>query len=169
MRKILCSTLVLAALLFAASLPAPAAPAEIPGLFSEGSARLTLLTGNASAYGQNYTVFGVGAGYFIADGLELGLDMDNWTGASPHIFRISPEVRYVFSPSPKISPYVGAFYRSVSVAGRTNENTEGLRAGAYLPLSPQSYCGAGVVWETALGCSGTCSDAYPELIIGFSF
>jgi len=35
--------------------------------------------------------------YFVAKGLELGVDGEAWTGNSPSIYKVSPQVRYVLT------------------------------------------------------------------------
>src|SRR5262245_6040755 len=87
------------------------------GPFSRGSIRLTALIGTGSTVSDTYLILGAGAGYFLVDGLELGLDYEAWILASPVFHRVSPETKYVFHMVPVIKPYVGVFYRHTFVTG----------------------------------------------------
>ena len=94
--------------------PEPVAPR---GPFSKGAVRLTLLLGTASTYNDTYFIIGGGVGYYLLNGLEVGLDYEAWLFANPVIQRLSPEARYVFHMVPVLKPYVGTFYRRNFVVG----------------------------------------------------
>jgi hypothetical protein len=135
--------------------------------------RLSVLVGNGYAFNESYFVMGVGVGYFIAKGLELGLDAESWSGASPHISKISPEVRYVVPTDSTMRPYVGAFYRRTMIDSYDDLDSTGGRAGVYFISGQGSYFGIGAVYEKYLSCNEavyrSCSDSYPELIFAFAF
>ncbi len=97
--------------------------------FSKGSARLSLLVGSNTAFDQDYSVIGIGVGYYVTDGLEAGLDAETWQGNSPHIYRISPELRYVLYTVQPIKPYAGLFYRRTFIEDHGDHNEAGVRAG----------------------------------------
>jgi hypothetical protein len=71
---------VLCSLLLCAALPADAAGRDP---FTDGSMRLSVLVGNGYAFNESYLVVGVGFGYFVAKGLELGIDAESWSGSTP--------------------------------------------------------------------------------------
>ena len=48
------------------------------GPFSRGGVRLSLLVGWGSTVADDYLILGGGLGYFILDGLEVGLDYEAW-------------------------------------------------------------------------------------------
>jgi len=152
-----------------------ARPAEAAGdPFSEGSMRVSMLVGNGYAFNQSYFVVGAGFGYFIAQDLELGLDADTWSGASPHISTISPEVRFVVPTNGSIKPYIGVFYRRTLISGGYDDlNSVGARAGIYFVTRQGSYFGAGVAYEQYFSCNeavyGSCSDLYPEILFAIAF
>ena len=73
---------VLAFLLLCATLPADAAGLDP---FADGSMRLSVIVGNGYAFDQSYLVVGVGFGYFVATGLELGLDAESWSSGNPWV------------------------------------------------------------------------------------
>lgn len=147
------------------------------GPFREGSGRMTLLIGGGTAYENNieynYTILGVGAGYYVTDGLEVGLDVEDWLGNGPRIYRVSPEVHYVFYEFDPIKPYVGVFYRRNFIEGHDDVNSVGFRAGGLFLMGKRSYLGAGVVYDKYLNCSNSpfssCSDTYPEIIVAVTF
>lgn len=161
---------VLAAMLFSAALPAEAAGRDP---FADGSMRLSVLVGNGYAFDESYLIVGVGFGYFIAKGLEIGIDGESWSSGNPGITKISPAVRYVLPTNSAVRPYVGAFYRRTMIETFDDLNSAGGRAGVYFTSGQGSYFGLGAVYEKYFSCSEavykSCSDSYPEIIFAFTF
>jgi len=118
-------------------------------------------------------LIGVGAAYFIANGLDLGLDFEYWTGSDPGITKVSPRLDYVFNTRSVLRPYAGVFYRRTMIEGLNDLNSIGGRAGLYLMSGKGVYVGADVVYESYLSCDtatySSCSDTYPEITVAFSF
>lgn len=147
------------------------------GLFGKGNVRMTLLIGSGTAYENNieynYTILGVGAGYYVLDGLEVGLDVEDWLGNGPRIYQVSPEVRYVFYDIETIKPYAGVFYRRNFIESHDDVNTVGFRAGGLFLTGKRSYIGVGMVYDKYLNCNNSpflsCSDTYPEITIAVMF
>lgn len=79
------------------------------GPFAKGRSRLSLSGGTTGQFGNSYIVIGGGYGYFVADGLELGLDAAFFLGEEPSITVVSPNVRYIVWQAGAIKPYVGVF------------------------------------------------------------
>lgn len=162
--SMLISAAALAAVLFWAG-PVSAAPMS-DDLFKQGSMRLGILAGSGSAFDKNYFVFGIGAGYFVRDGIEAGLDAEFWNG-TPGITKLSPEVRYVAREMQGVRPYVGIFYRRMFIEGHDDLNSAGGRAGVYVGVGRKASLGAGLAYERVLDCAstnyGACSETYPEL------
>jgi hypothetical protein len=148
--------------------PAPRSP------FSRGSVRLTLLLGTGTTRDDTYFIIGGGLGYFIANGLEVGLDYEGWFFADPVLHRVSPETRYVFHMIPVIKPYAGVFYRRTFVMqDNPDYNQVGGRLGAYyVPRSGRMYIGGGAVYEKTLDCESSayldCDSWYPEISFGIA-
>jgi len=157
----------------AAAPPQDEEPPPPRGPFSKGSIRLTLLAGTASTYDDNYFIIGAGIGYFILNGLEVGLDYEAWLFAKPVMQRLSPEARYVFHMVPVVKPYAGVFYRRNFVTDHDDYNQIGARMGAYfIPKSNRMFVGAGAVYEKTLDCTSSnfidCDEWYPEISFGIS-
>ena len=155
--------------------PEPDLPDPPPprGPFSQGSVRLTLILGTGSTRTDNYFIIGGGLGYFLLDGLAVGLDYEAWLFAEPVLQRLSPEARYVFHMVPVIKPYVGTFYRRTFVTDQDDYNQVGGRVGAYyLPKAGRMFVGGGAVYERTLDCTSStyvdCDSWYPEISIGVS-
>jgi hypothetical protein len=159
-----------AILLFCAASPAMAAESDP---FADGSMRLSVLVGNGYAFDESYLIVGVGFGYFVAKGFELGLDVETWSGSTPHITKVSPEIRYVVPTDTSVRPYVGAFYRRTMIENYDDLDSAGGRAGIYFLAGRGSYFGAGAVYENYLSCNETiyksCSDTYSEIIFAIAF
>ena len=145
----------------------------IAGPFDKGSARFSLLLGSGRAFGDDYTIIGLGVGYYAYNGLELGINLDSWQGGSPKINQLTPEIRYVFRNQTAINPYVGALYRWTFIEGLDDLTAYGLRAGVYMTTGRTSYVGLGVAYIKYFDCNESiyvsCSETYPELSIAFSF
>jgi hypothetical protein len=141
--------------------------------FTQGSARLSIFLGSGTAFNQDYTIIGLGGGYFVADGVEVGLDVETWTGNTPHIEQVSPQVRYVFNVDGLVKPYAGAFYRRTHIESYRDADSVGARAGAFFLAGKNAYFGAGLVLDNHLNCDRTvythCSEIYPELLFAFVF
>lgn len=140
--------------------------------FTQGTADISVFVGNGQAYAQNYTIVGLGLGYYVLDGLELGLAVEDWMNGDPHIYKVTPSLRLVFNTGTSINPYVGAFYRRVYTQGYPDLDAWGGRAGAFIATGARSYLGVGVVYTRIRDCNQavyqTCSDTYPEFSLGFS-
>lgn len=158
----------------AAALWAPAAHAQ--GLdmdpFDRGSVRTSVVMGWGEAFSENYFILGLGAGYFVANGLELGLDVEGWLGSDPSIYKLTPQVRYVFQNEGAVRPYLGAFYRRTSVSSQADLDSAGGRVGIYTFASQRTYFGIGAVFEYLLSSGDAYTDdyvIYPELIFAVAF
>lgn len=121
---------------------------------------------------ERYYVFGGGLGYYVLDGVELGLGTSIQFGAGPTILRTIPGVRYVVQPlvgkSPLI-PYVGTFVGRYFVSdGIDDMSTVGGRVGA-IYVSGSLLIGLGLVVEKIVSeCTTNCTDYYPELAFALS-
>ena len=137
--------------------PVPVAPRESAasaGPFSAHRVRVSVTVGTGWSRTATYGIFGGGVGYYIIDGLEVGIDYDAWIGAEPFMQRLSPGLRYVFHFVPTIKPYVGTFYRYTFVSGFEDIDHLGARAGIYFaPPEARIYVGGGAVYERVLECA----------------
>lgn len=107
-----------------------------------------------------------GAGYYVLDGVELGLGLGFQFGEGPNVLRTTPAVRYVAQPlvghSPVI-PYAGVFYSHYFVGdGFADVDTVGTRGGL-LYVSGSLVLGLGIVYEREVSeCVEDCSQIYPD-------
>ena len=171
-REITVILLAAFSLLLISAAGGPAAAGDA-GPFRQGSLRMSLVVGSGTAFERNYTVLGLGAGYYAADGLELGLDFEEWTGNTPRIYRYSPSLLYVVPTGTAIKPYAGAFYRRTIVEGFRDNDAVGARLGLYFLSGRSAYFGAGIAGNLYLNCDRTvyssCTEAYPELMFAVTF
>jgi len=172
-RSLTACTPGLAVFAFLVFMMLPTLLAAESGPFTAGTNRLSIVFGSAVAFDQNYTVFGMGGGTFVADGVEVGLDAEVWSGNYPHIEQLSPEVRVVLSRDGVVQPYAGIFYRRTVIEDYRNLETAGVRAGVFFLSGRNAYFGAGLAEEIHLNCDRTvytyCAETYPELLFAVIF
>lgn len=141
--------------------------------FGEGNARFSLFVGSGTAFGETYRIVGAGAGYFVKDNVELGLEGEAWQGHDPRITRLSTLLTYIFPTGTKARPYAGAFFRRTLIERYRDLNDGGVRAGAVFLYGRSAYLGAGVVYERHLTCDravyDSCWDNYLEMLVAVIF
>jgi hypothetical protein len=139
------------------------------GFFAQGNKRGGVIVGLGNSFGNSYFVLGLGAGYYVINGLEVGLDFEAWWGATPNIYRLTPSIRYVFWQLSRVQPYAGLFYRRSFIDDLDDKNSWGGRAGIFYRSGRRTYVGVGVVWEKFSDCTGDCTNTYPEFVAAFGF
>ena len=141
--------------------------------FKEGSLRVSIVVGSGQTLGNDYTIIGLGAGYYVKDGLELGVDGEAWLGGDPDIYKLSPHANYILPTQSRLRPYVGAFYNHLFIDHYDDLDTIGGRGGVYFMQDEQWFIGIGAVYESYLDCDektyNSCEDIYPEITFSFSF
>ena len=166
MNKIRKSYTLFVLLICISSTPALAGP------FSQGSQSVSVIAGAGSAFNDDYIILGVGYGYYVINGLELGIDAQFWLSGDPSINKLSPQIRYVFTQPKTVKPYVGAFYRRTYIDGLEDLDSIGYRAGLYFMGQGNFFFGVGAVYEEYRDCSETifsdCTSTYPEILFSFS-
>lgn len=171
MKHRLASTVVAA--VAALAFTSPAASQQVAGTFAKGRTHFFISGGSGNAFDETYLVLGIGASYFLIDGLSVGLAFESWSGSDPGMYRITPSLTYVFYQVDRVKPYVGGFYRRTNVDGLPDTDSVGARAGAYFQAGRNSYFGVGGVYESYLDCSRavyrSCDSAYPELSFTIAF
>lgn len=164
-------TLVSAVLAMAAG--APATAADVAGVFGQGRTHFAVIGGSGYAFDESYFVLGVGVSYYVLDGLNVGLYGESWSGGDPGISKLTPSVQYVFYQIPRVSPYIGAYYRRTYIEDLPDLDSAGGRAGVYVAAGGNAYIGAGAVYESYIDCDKTlytdCSDTYPEISFTVAF
>jgi hypothetical protein len=159
---------VVAVLLSFALAPATATA----GPFSQGSQSVAIIAGSGSAFRDDYLILGLGYGYYVVDGLELGIDAQFWLSGDPSITKVSPQIRYVFTQPKTIKPYIGGFVRRTFISDFTDLDSVGYRAGLNFMGRGNFFFGAGFVYERYQDCNdaivANCSDTYPEILFSFS-
>lgn len=159
-----------------ATLAASAGTGGVSTAFSKNSTSVGVILGSGSAFNDNYLILGVGVGYYVVDGLELGIDLQRWISGEPSITKLSPHIKYVFTQPKVIKPYIGAFYRRTYYGDYRgidldDQDSFGYRAGAYFSTDNRVYIGGGIVYEEFKDCSAftECSITYPEILFTVSF
>lgn len=139
------------------------------GPFDKDSVTGTLSIGSAQLLNEDYYIIGLGAGYFVTDGLQAGLDVSFWAGGEPSIYEVTPKLSYVFDNVSSVKPYLGVFYNRTIIDNFDDSNSLGYRAGFYSPVGKKSYIGIGAVYSELQDCDDSrffdCSSTYTE----FSF
>lgn len=139
-------------------------------LFSAGRTRLSINGGYARTNEKDYFVASLGAGYYVAEGLEVGVDGDAWMGNSPRLYKVSPQAKYVMPDLGGFRPYAGGFYRRTFYETDVDYSSVGGRGGLIWSMGGNASASAGIVFERQLNCDKNlvdhCSLTYPEA--GFS-
>ena len=165
--KIKNRTLAFILLLIAFNTPVMAGP------FSQGSQSVAIIVGAGSAFRDDYVILGLGYGYYLVDGLELGIDAQFWLSGDPSITKLSPQIRYVFTQPKTVKPYIGGFLRRTFISGFEDLDSYGYRAGLNFMGQGNFYFGAGFVHERYQDCNDAifdnCTDTYPEILFSFTF
>ena len=128
----------LRALLAGLLLTLVSAPA-FSGPFSQGSKRLSVIVGAGESFDDDYFIVGAGFGYYVIDGLELGINYQKWFSGDPEFDQVTPEITYTYETGTKIDPYVGVLYRRLFIDGLDDLSGIGGRAGVNIGLNERAY------------------------------
>ena len=143
--------------------------------FQRGRIELIAGGGYGSFNNSNYLILLLGGGYYLRDGLSLGLTGEAWVGSQPQFYDVSPQIRYVFLDLPwRFKPYLGTFYRRTFYTHEFGPlDSAGGRTGLVFPLSPRAYLTGGAVYEHYFNCNKnvytSCDEVYPEIGLEFGF
>jgi hypothetical protein len=141
--------------------------------FKKGSRRVSIVVASGQMFSDDYVVIGLGVGFYVLNGLELGLDGEAWLGGEPNIYKLSPQAKYILPTQSRLRPYFGAFYNHLFIDHYDDLDTIGGRGGVYLMQDERWYLGVGAVYESYLDCDektyNSCDDIYPEITFSFSF
>ncbi len=152
--------------------PPPPKSGPDPGPFKQGKIRVGFYGGAGSTYSQTYLLLGAGAGYYLLNGLEAGVDVEGWLLQDPTFWKVTPQVRYVLWQISPIRPYVGAFWRKTFVSGNLWPDYESYGArGGIAYRKGGSYLAVGVVYEKFNDTVFEGDDyvVYPEIAFWLSF
>lgn len=141
--------------------------------FEEGSSTIAVSLGAGRQLDQDYTVISGRYGYFFVRDFEASFTFEAWRGNDPAIYKLVPELRYVYARRFPIKPYVGAFLSRTLYQGRSDRNTYGGKIGAYFTINPNAHLSIGAVYERIESCNsstyGECRQTYPEMGLLFTF
>ncbi len=139
--------------------------------FSSGTTSVGIIASSTRQFDNDYVVLGVNMGYYVIDGLELGIEAQQWFSGDPSISKVSLQAKYVFTQVPTIKPYIGTFYRQTFIENFEDEVSYGGRAGAFVSNNNGVYVGAGIVYERYQDCDRfvDCSTTYPEVLMSINF
>lgn len=147
--------------------------ADVAGAFSKGNKHFAIYGGTGYAFNDEYFVIGAKGSYYFANGFNVGLGLETWTGGNPDISKITPSLQYVFYQPAAVKPYVGVFYRRTYIENLEDLESTGVRAGVFIASGRNVYIGLGGVYESYLDCEEsiyqTCDESYPEISITFAF
>jgi len=139
----------------------------IAGPFDKGNTVATLAVGSGQYFREDYLIIGAGVGHYVADGIEVGIDVDYWSGGTPSIYEVTPKITFVYDNGLQLKPYLGLFYNRTYIDGLDDRDAYGYRAGVYMPAGQKIYLGFGVVYTELQSCTDTifvnCSDTYTEV------
>ena len=162
-------TFVIALIVATLLIPETATAMEQEMPFSKGRFRLS--GGGGTTFGGGGFVLALGFGYFVLDGLEIGLDGDIWLGGDPLMGSLAPQVRYLLPYIYPVIPYVGIFYRHRFIEKPwDDQDFFGGRVGMLISIDNRFMFGGGVVMQYAFQDFGEERfDYYPEITFNFTF
>ena len=141
--------------------------------FEQGNLRASVVIGSGEAFENDYTIIGLGAGYYLKNGVELGIDGEAWLGGDPDIYNLSPQAKFILSTQTRFRPYIGAFYTHSFVENEDDLDSIGGRGGVYLVQDNRWFLGVGAVYQSYFDCDenihDSCDDIYPEITVSFTF
>jgi len=141
-------------------------------MFSKGRRRVSGMVGWGSSLGDDYLLLGIGVGYFVANGLDVGVDFEGWFIGDPTQYKISPRADYVLWKSPRMKPYAGVFYRYSFIGeGFEDQESMGGRVGVFYKGARGGMAGVGAVYERYLDVPDAFDDdvIYPEIFVAIPF
>lgn len=141
------------------------------GAFSIGSKNISVIASTDDSFGNEYTVLGVNANYFVLDNLSLGASYQAYLGGTPSINQITvPVTYYVPLEDLPMHPYFGAFYTKTFI-GKPYDDYEiyGGRVGVSMRTSNNSYISVGWVQEIDSSSDNIKKRGYPEVSAGIAF
>lgn len=141
--------------------------------FGSGKMRVSVSASTSTAFNDNYFQLGLGVGYYLWDGLELGLDARSWLGGEIDIHEVSPSLTYVFTNLQSFKPYGGLLYRRTFLEGRDDLSAYGARGGIFVEQSQNLLLRAGFAAIRYQNCEraiySDCTEIYPEISAGIYF
>ncbi len=141
--------------------------------FSQGRISASALIGTGGFAGERSTIVGATLGYYVLDGLQLGVEGDYWFGGSS-LARVSPAITYTVVAIPRFQPYAGVFYRHWFTDSIFEDiDTIGARGGVNWVTGTQlTYLGLGVAYEAQVSpecpSGADCDYFYPELTLAIA-
>jgi len=160
----------LAAAILAVLLAAPSTPALA---FEQGASSVSIALGAGRQLDRDYTVITGRYGYYFVREFEGSVALEAWRGNDPAIYKIVPELRYVYSRAFPIKPYIAGFVGRTFYQGLSDRNSYGAKLGAYFTLNPNAHLGIGVVYERIESCNADiyrdCRQVYSEIGLHFTF
>lgn len=160
------------------SVIALASAAAVPTLaqesqFSSGTVRFSGSLSASSGFDGSNVQVGVGVGYYLLDGLELGLDARSWLGGKYDVHELEPSITFVLSHFGSLKPYGGVMYRRTFIEDLEDTSAYGGRAGIFLQQTGNMHVRAGVAGIRYQNCDDTvrpdCWEFYPEVSVGVYF
>jgi len=141
------------------------------GVFSIGSKNVGINIGTDNSFGNEYTVLGINANYFLVDNLSVGASYHAYLGDDPQISQITiPVTYYLPMEDMGFRPYVGGFYNQTFIDKPYDDyNIFGGRVGVTMPISNNSFMSVGWVQEFSSSDSSRDNQGYPEFSAGLFF
>jgi hypothetical protein len=139
--------------------------------WDRGRFGISLAAGSQQVGDESYVVIGVGARYFVVEGLSVGLFGAQWFGGQPSVTEVRPTLTYVFTRVPiAVKPYVGGFYNHWFVGdGFDDVDSVGGTVGLSWFQNPL-VLSLGVAVERLISeCADECTEIYPQFGLALAF
>ena len=137
-------------------------------MLKQGSGVISLKGGVVTVSNEDYIIGGANIGWFVLDGLKVGLGYERWFDREPNIDKLSVDTNYYLPISNRIRPYIGAFYANNFASSEDAGSSHGFRGGLLFYTNEASI---GLEWnhEYFDRCDIACERSYPTVVIGLRF
>lgn len=140
--------------------------------FDRNRFSLGIALGSQNFATERYFVAGGSFGYFVLDGLEVGVGGAKWFGPDPSIAVATPTLRFIAYMVPgSIKPFVGSFYRHWFIGEPFDDiDSVGGTAGIVW-YQGHVLLSVGATLEKTLTedvCGDDCVDIYPAFNVSLS-
>ena len=137
-------------------------------MLEQGKGVASFKGGIVNVNNSDYIITGGNIGWFLLDGLKLGVGYERWYNQTPNIDKLSVDLNYYLPVSERVRPYIGAFLANNYLGSVDAGISEGVKIGI---LFSSEVASIGLEWNQEYydRCFIGCERAYPMVMLGIGF